>query len=113
MKNQYIDEALLNPRPKIYAGNLDLPSVSQAAWRALLATNNPPSVFRYGDSIASVNFDVNGAPVVRLLDQDRMRAVLARVAWWYRPSKTDDEKPSLPPNHVVRDMLANPDNPLP
>src|SRR5262249_48617090 len=112
MKNQYTDKALLTPRPKIDAGNLDLPSVTQAAWRAFLASNNPPSVFRYGDSIAAVNFDVNGASFARLLDQHRMRAILGRVAYWYKLTMAG-EKPSLPPMAVVQDMLAKPDIPLP
>src|SRR5262245_29630161 len=112
MKNQYTDKALLTPRPKIDSRNLDLPSVSQVAWRAVIAANSPPSFFRYGTSIAEVNFDASGAPVVGLLTQDRMRSVLGRVAWWYRFA-WGEEKDALPPLHVVRDMLATPDIPLP
>ena len=112
MKNQYIDKALLTPRPKIYAGDLDLPSVSQEAWRTVIAANNPPSFFRYGDSIARVNFDTNGAPVVHLLTQHGIRFVLARAGWWYVIFK-GQKVSALPPMHVVHDMLANPAIPLP
>jgi putative DNA primase/helicase len=112
MKNQYTDKALHVARPKIDAGNLDLPSVSQVAWRALLRANTPPLFFRYGGPIAEVNFEANGAPAVRLVNENRMRSVLGRVAWWYKFIR-DEERNALPPVHVVRDMLAMPDIPLP
>jgi len=37
---------------------------------------------------------------------------MARVADWYKVTK-DGEKPALPPMHVIRDMLATPNMPLP
>ena len=79
MKNQYTDKALLTPRPEIHAGNLDLPSVSQEAWRALLAANIPQAFFRYGDSLTQVGSDGSGMPVIRLLNQYGMRGVMGRV----------------------------------
>src|SRR5262245_51713278 len=54
--------------PNIDAGDYDLARVTEAAWKALKVANNPPFVFRYGDSLAQVNIDTNGDPLVRRLN---------------------------------------------
>ena len=98
------------PLSKINAGDLNLVRVTEAAWQALNAANNPPCKFRYGGSLASIESDENGS-VVRLMNQDRLTHVLARVARWYRVTK-NGEVDALPPMHVVKDMLAQPDDHL-
>jgi len=110
--NQHSSKKSKNSRPEINAGNRDLPSVCGEAWRALEAANNPPFLFRYGDSLARIDLDENGTPITQLMNQDRMRAVLARVAYWYSMTPTG-KRSALPPLHVVRDMLVRPDIPLP
>jgi putative DNA primase/helicase len=97
---------------QINAGDYYLPRVTEAAWQALKGVNNPPFMFRYGDSLASIERNQNGDPVVRLMTQDLLRGVLARVARWVRFSKRG-KVDALPPPHVVRDMLALPDSHLP
>jgi hypothetical protein len=99
--------------PEINAGDYNLASVTEEAWQAFKAANNPPRRFRYGDSLASIEAADSGAPLVRLMNQDLLRGVLARIAHWYRFNKAGFQVDALPPLHVVRDMLVQPDSQLP
>lgn len=102
--------------PEIDAGDHDLPNVTQLAWSALQLANDPPFVFRYSGVPTRVERHDGEPPVARTLTDDRMRHVVARVADWFKWVKTRDDyerRPALPPVHVVKDMLASPDQPLP
>ena len=99
--------------PQIDAGDHNLPRVTREAWQAVRAANNPPFVFRYGGSLALLESDQNNTPVMRLMDQDCLRYVLARIAHWYTITKRGLQIDALPPMHVVRDMLVQPDNEIP
>jgi hypothetical protein len=99
-------------RPAINAQDLDLPSVTSEAWTAFSAANDPPTVFRYGDGLTRIENDENRRPVLRPMNQDRLRYSLARAADWYKRTNRG-RSAALPPLHVVRDMLATPDPPLP
>jgi putative DNA primase/helicase len=50
--------------------------------------------------------------VVRLMTQDALRHVLAHIAQWYKVTRAGVVD-ALPPMHIVRDMLAQPDRHLP
>ncbi|HVG96274.1 MAG TPA: hypothetical protein VNK05_05220 [Chloroflexota bacterium] len=106
------------PPPEIDAGNLNLPDVTDQAWAALLDYNEPPRLFRYGDALSRLETDDRGGTVTRALTEDRLRHHLARAADWYRWKKDGKDAPAkkvpdLPPVHVVKDLLATPDAPLP
>ncbi|MGA2621555.1 MAG: hypothetical protein ABSF26_28465 [Thermoguttaceae bacterium] len=100
-------------RPRIDAGNQDLEIVTAQAWEALQASNKPERLFRCGGRPSRIETDDDGAPIVRALDPDRMRYEVARAADWFRISKEEEEVPASPPKDVVRDVLAQPDMPLP
>jgi hypothetical protein len=100
------------PHPAIDAGDEDLPRVAAAAWSALLEANTPAVIFRHGGWPAWIEHDDDGVPVIRPLTPDRLRHRLARVADWYR-IRRDERRPAMPPESVVRDLLARPDPPLP
>ncbi|RMF86536.1 MAG: DUF3854 domain-containing protein [Nitrospinota bacterium] len=104
--------------PAIPADDGDLPKVTQQAWDALLAANNPPFLFRYGGLPVRIEYDDKKRPIAREITPDRLRHVLARVAFWYRyvlDKKTKEVScvPALPPMPVVKDVLAMPDLALP
>lgn len=102
--------------PEIDAGNLILREVSELAWKAVMRANEPPFLFRYSGVPARVEQHEHEPPITRALTDDRLRHVLARVADWYKWAKTADgfaRRDALPPVHVVRDMLAAPEQPLP
>ena len=102
------------PQPIINVEEGDLRVVARDAWDALQQSNSPPTLFRYGDSLARVSRDSDGHACICLLDQDRLRHHLVRAALW---RKRDKEKmltvPARPPKDLPRDMLAQPDPPLP
>jgi hypothetical protein len=92
----------------------DLPRLTQAAWDALLAMNNPPVIFRHGNYPARIERDDRDSPMIRVMEVDRMRHRLARVACWRkRKGKRNALKSVTPPLDVVRDVIATPDMPLP
>jgi putative DNA primase/helicase len=99
-------------RALIDAGDYDLARVTGEAWQAVKDANKPPFMFRYGGSLASIESDEND-PVVRLMTHDRLRHVLAHIAKWHRVNKRGFYVDALPPLHVVRDMLVQPDSKLP
>ncbi len=93
------------------ASDLDLPRVTECAWAALLAANEPPVLYRVGPTPVRLEQDDESLPALRPLTVDRLRFRLARVATWRRGASLE-APPALPPEHVVRDMLARPDPPL-
>jgi hypothetical protein len=106
------------PRHEIDAGNRSLPDVAGQAWEALLAYNAPPRLFRYGGALSRLETNDRGGTVTRVLTEDRVRHHLARAASWYRVKREGRDAPArrvpeLPPVHVVKDLLATPDPPLP
>lgn len=100
--------------PDIDAGDRDLARSTAAAWTAIQQGNDPPFLFRHGDIISRVEVTDTGALVLRPVTPDTMRHVLARVARWFTAAKkTQGQVDALPPLHVVKDVLAHPDPPLP
>jgi len=103
--------------PEINVAIGDLPRLTQAAWEALLAANDPPQIFRYGGLPTRIELDDLGTSLTRGLDQGRVRYALARVANWvkvgYDQQGNKTCAPVPPPVYVVQDVLASPDPPLP
>lgn len=104
-------------QPKIDAGNQNLPEITEKAWFALLKANDPPYLFRHGDSIVRLESDENETLRLRSLNNDHVRYELARVANWYRRKNEkqgqESHEDAKPPLDVVKDLLATPDYPLP
>ncbi len=99
--------------PRINAGDRELPRVTKATWEAIQKANRDPYLFRFGGLPARIETGDDGTPNTQPLNDARMRHVLARVATWYQVTDGDEEIPALPPAHVVSDVLATPDMPLP
>ncbi len=98
--------------PHIDAGDFELKRITPLAWEAVEQFNRPPTLFRSGGLPVRIEKDDKGYPRLRELVQDKMRHVLARSADWYRVYQ-GEVYPVLPPMHVVKDMLASPELPLP
>jgi len=102
--------------PRVDAGDLHLSRVTTAALDAILDANDPPFLFRQGGQPIRIETGDNDEPIMRTLTEDRLRHVLARLIGWYKIVRTKqgfDELPALPPIHVVKDILATPNLPLP
>jgi hypothetical protein len=102
---------VLSDLPQIAADNRDVPDVTQQAWTALTDANDPPHLFRYASAMSRLEKE-DGRAVMRPLTEKRMSYELARVADWFIMKKGGPE-PAVPPLHVVNDMLATPEPPLP
>jgi len=99
--------------PLIDAGDLNLSRVSQAALEALIAANAPPRLFHYGGMLARLEADERGWPILRELTEDRVRHELDRAARFVKFDSKGGIHDALPPMHVVKDVLATPELPLP
>jgi putative DNA primase/helicase len=99
--------------PEIDATCGDLPAMSNKAWNALIKANDPPKYFVYGGNLIRIEKTDGKQPTIKILTENRLRYPLARVADWYKPKKNHDKKPTYPPLAVVKDMLAEPNPPLP
>jgi len=100
-------------KPVIVVGRQGLAETMDLAWAALLGANSPPMLYRQGDAMVRVAKDAKtGGPCLRVINRDRMRLRLARVAEWVAPVK-DGLKPAFPLTAVVDAMLADDDATLP
>jgi putative DNA primase/helicase len=95
-------------RVMIDAGEGDLARLAEGAWSVLTAGNDPPVLFRRGGEVVRLAQDDDGGVHIQEVTTHALRHRLARVAVW-----VDDGEPTPPPMHVVHDMLAHPDPPLP
>ncbi|MCP4542457.1 MAG: hypothetical protein GY832_35485 [Chloroflexi bacterium] len=98
--------------PRIDAGDMNLPRVSAAAWDAIERVNRQPVLFRFGEIPTRIESGDDGAPVTCPVTDARMRHLLARAVDWYRVTDNGIDS-ALPPSHVVSDILATPNMPLP
>lgn len=111
--------ALLNKKilPKIDANNGDLADVSEQVWKAIEGANKPkPKIYRYGSITSWIEKDDSHFPLLRSLDNDRMRHFLARIIQFTRLVKVGRNEKEIivpPPLDVVRDVRVSPDPPLP
>jgi hypothetical protein len=65
---------------------------------------------------ARIEHDDMGEPIVRTINENRLRHILARVARWIKVRTVGGEAhvvDAMPPVNVVRDLLATPDMRLP
>ena len=99
--------------PITLTGNLREDSCE--AWQAIHQANEPPTLFRHGGAPARIEHDDSGAPIIKLVDQDKLRHFLARAADWKKSHRVNNRiivNDVEPPMSVVRDILATPDMPL-
>ena len=98
--------------PEICVHDYILPRVSAAAWGALLKRNDAdPHLFRYGGRLVRLHHD-GSTPTLQEVTKGVLKYELGRSANWYMESG-HNKVPALPPFHVIDDMLAYPDPPLP
>jgi putative DNA primase/helicase len=95
-------------RAAIDAGEGDLAQLAEVTWDILTAANEPPGLFRRGGEVVRLVRDDDGGVRIQAVTTHALRHHLARVARWL-----NDGEPTPPPAHLVNDMLAHPDPPLP
>lgn len=89
-----------------------LPLMSAIAWKAIMAANNPPQWFTVGGDPVRIVEDPKEPVHTERLSLDGLGHISARTAWWSKQSK-EGEVEAFPVERVLRDMLAEPEKPLP
>ncbi len=93
--------------------------MASEAWQAIDQANEPPRIFRYGDTLAWLTDGADDQPAVDMLKLERVRHHLADVASFFRwvttgkgasPPTTKD---ALPPEALAADLLCVPRTTLP
>ena len=97
---------------RINAGIQDLSYQSGQAWKALKIANSNPYLFRYPDGIVRIEKNSENIVQPRVLQQDHLMYEIVRAADWYK-KKAKEESSAIPQACVVKDMLADPQPPLP
>jgi putative DNA primase/helicase len=97
--------------PTITANDPDLLRLQDNAWNAL-ETKQPRTVFRRAAELVRVVVSTLGA-IIQKLTWQRLSYELNRAARWEYVTKKGDRVPNRAPKHVLDDMLAHPEPPLP
>lgn len=99
--------------PTLRADEGDLGRAVAQVWSVLMASNRTPWVFRFAGQPTWVVPDDEGRPVATMLNEERLRHMLARLARWVRQNAKGEVLPAPPPLPVVKSVLATPDPALP
>lgn len=99
--------------PTLRADEGDLGRAVAKVWSVLMASNRTPWVFRFAGLPTWVVPDDEGRPVATMLNEERLRHMLARLARWVRENAKGELLPAPPPLPVVKSVLATPDPALP
>ena len=99
--------------PTLRADEGDLGRSVSQAWSVIMASNRTPWVYRFAGQPTWVVPDDEGRPVATMLNEERLRHMLARLARWVRETAKGELLPAPPPVAVVKSVLATPDPALP
>ena len=99
--------------PVLRADEGDLGRAVAQVWSLVMASNRTPWVFRFAGQLTWVVPDDEGRPVATILNEERLRHMLARLARWVRENPKGDLLPAPPPMTTVKSVLATPDPALP
>jgi hypothetical protein len=86
-----------------------LPTMTSLSWEAIRRENEPPILFRYGNTIVRAAHTDTGGIWLETVTPEIMRHHLSNWAHWHKFQVTL----ALPPMEVIKDVLAAPDKPLP
>ena len=100
------------PLPMLRADEGNLAAAVDAAWDMLKRSNREPWLYRVAGNFACVVTDDEGRPMSRVLDAEKLRYMLSRIADWRRMTK-DGLVEAAPPMRVVHNILATPNPDLP
>jgi Bifunctional DNA primase/polymerase, N-terminal len=100
-------------KPEIDVTTFDLADVTSTIWAIVKIKNEPPVWFRYGGQPARIERGDNGEPVIQVLNFGTTRYQLVEWIRFYRVSSDGKVYPVAPPDTVVVNVRATPDQPLP
>jgi hypothetical protein len=97
-------------KPVLHAKNPDVVALAEQSWKAL-ANMRPRTVFRFASGLVRVQ--EGPTAVLQALTLERLGHELLRAAKWITTTPNGEEIPGRPPRHLLQDMLAHPDPPMP
>lgn len=103
-------------RPRIGVRDLDIPQIAMPAWLAVLATNDPPTLFRRDNALYELAAGDDGTLTLVEVDKRRLRSRLARVAVFEDSREKQGQTIAWvvePPSVVLDDMLVRIDARVP
>jgi hypothetical protein len=97
--------------PRLDAGRKDIADLASETWSALQHYNHPPTLFcRDPERLRLIHKPF----MTEALTADRLMYELGRATFWFKIDReTGQSRPALVPAHVVKDLLASPEAPLP
>lgn len=104
--------SLLPPLP-INVGEHDVQELSNQCWQALSRRNDPARLFRYFDALVRVVHSEDGSTVIQPLTVDTVVFEVSQVAELFSVGGRGERQLRFLPKEVAKNMLADPDPPLP
>lgn len=98
--------------PGIIINKRQLSDITQEAIGALVKSNDPPYIFKWGTGLARIRPDATGQPIIENLGENLLRERLAKISKFYRTTDnglTD----ALPPRDLTQNILAADSWPFP
>ena len=99
--------------PTLRADEGDLARAVDRAWGVLLQSNRSPWMFRSGGLPTWIVPDDEGRPMAGTITDERLRHMLAKLAFWRRAGRNGDPVPAHPATVLIKSLLATPDPALP
>lgn len=99
--------------PIVDVSRRHLPTLTDAAWDALVLANDPIRFFLRSGVLTRLDQDEAGNHFFQALNLDRLTSIMARIAQWEKILADGSAVSVFPLPQVIRDMLAVPDSRLP
>jgi len=94
--------------PEIVVTAAWLYTLTVATLPALVAANEPPTMFARSGALVRIRPDENGIMQIEPLSESALRGMMARCARYMKINHDDEAVPTYPPSAVVKDILALP-----
>ena len=103
-------------RPVIIINRRELRDVLTDTVAAIRAANEPPSIFRVGTVLATVQanpIDNDDQPAIEVLERPTLRKWLSEIADFRTQSVEGDLTPTFPPQDIVNTLISQPGHDFP
>ncbi len=103
--------------PEISADEKHLPTLVKNIWAAIKSGNEKdPSIFRFGNTLARIETNDLGQPVICSLNEDALFLEVSKRANFVntiKNSRGEYKVTALPPKHGIKGVASTPDKPAP
>lgn len=112
--NQERSESAAHLERSIVVNGRQLGELTEVAINALEKWNENPHLFRRDQKIVRISGDKKGRPIIEEADEFTIRWALDKCACWYMTQGKNPIKiPTIPPLHLIRNVIREPSLELP